>query len=225
MSKHITTTISKKTGQQYINYISPIGVAHFPKLIEPDEYEGVKKWKTGLIMSADAADAFIAELQPLLDAFVQETIEAEPNVAKRKKLEAFEVKEIMKDELDESGEPTGNVILQVSRNVETKKGRNDPPSFFDSFNKPLTLDSLWGGSRIRCAGYVMLYCMKGTKSFGASVKLDAVQVIELRDKSSGGGGGSAFGVVEGGFGGSSADTSRPTAPQSGSAPDEDDEEF
>ena len=154
------------------------------------------------------------------------------NKADAKKLKEYKkgwtVREIGEEELDDTGEPTGFIILNFSKNFTDKDGNElDPPTLFDSFNQETQVPDIWSGSKLRIGGFLYPYGMASTKttgSFGMAFKMQDVQIIELKAKGQGGSGGSRFGVVEGGFGGSSV--TRDTEIDDGDdAPLDDDEEF
>lgn len=212
-NQFIRVSQNKKQTRTYINYITPRGRAIFPALIEPDEYEGKKTWKVSLAIPAAEAEQFIAELQPILDEFVAEEVQKDPKKDPAKKSTKWVVKELGEEELDDNGDPTGNIVFRFKRNFTTKTGDQlDPPGLFDARNADLSgkVRDIWGGSTLKVAGLVTPYAMGATKTFGISLKIDGVQVLDLKAPGQGSGPSAdrlGFGVEEGGFTADDADDS------------------
>lgn len=195
--------------------VTPRGTAVYPKLVEPDEYEGEKNYKTGLLLDpADPAHAkFIDEVnaaaQDAYDAWLEEAKEElkeapGPKKAKLKKaIEDVEVHSPLNPEFDDEGDETGKFILNVKMKAEgtnkkTGKSWKRVCPIFDSRGKKIndTVDSIWGGSILKLEVTLNPFGMPATGRAGVSGRLEAVQIIEL---SSGGGGGGKFGVEEDGY--------------------------
>ena len=202
--KYLTFSKSKRGGV-FINFISPAGTAIFPKLVEADEYEGKSSWKTRLAVPAAEAEEFIDELQPLLSLY-EEVKYLEADAKKKKDYKnKWDTNDLGEEELDDNGDPTGNILFNFGKNAFSAKGvAQSPPALFDSFNQMADVTDIWSGSKLRIAGFLYFYDMASTKKFGVATKMQGVQIIEL--VAPGAGGRSAesmgFGKVEGGFGGS-----------------------
>lgn len=196
--------------------LTPKGIAHWPKLVEPDEYQGEEAYKTGLILDPEnnEKDAeFVASVeaaaQASYDDFMAqsaEELETKTGAQKAKLKKAREDMEVhvpIKPEYDDEGEETGRVILETKMkasgvNAKTGKAWNRVCPLFDSRGKKINgkIDSLWGGSTLILEVTLNPFAMTGTSKAGVSARLEAVQVIEL---SSGSSGGSKFGVEDGGY--------------------------
>jgi hypothetical protein len=73
------------------------------------------------------------------------------------------------DEVDESGKPTGNVIIKFKSQFK--------PTIFDSQGSVMTESSIWGGSEIKVNAEVSPY-ITTLIGAGVSLRLKAVQVIK-----------------------------------------------
>lgn len=192
------------------SYTSPKGVAVFPHLIEPDtkfNANGEYNVRLELDPSDPGVDAFLRFIEAEATASYEETIEklnasGGPGKAKAKQLK---LNSPVKDVYDDEGEPTGlkQVSFKTAATYKDKTGavKSKKVKFFDASAtpKPFYPESLWGGSEIKVAFAVARYYIAGQQAAGASLYINAVQVIKLVE----GGGGNAdefgFGGEEGGF--------------------------
>lgn len=201
---------------------TPVGRARFPKLIQPDEFKGKKQYKVDLVLSADEAKAAEATLEPMLQGFVEETrmnleqaVSEAGNVRDKKKaeedlakFEKAETREILHEDYDKDGNPTGKLYLKFNTNYSFKDRRSGEEivrhvPFFDSQGQKTQPAAIGPGSELRVNYSPSPYYHGGNK--GISLKINAVQIISL----SGGGFDNAsaselgFGAVEGGYVGGS----------------------
>lgn len=179
----------------------PKGKARYPHLNEPDEYEGQRAYKVDLIVDATdpKVEALIEHLEELrAEAMAEAVKEAKGNKAKLKKLEAFTEHPVVQPLLDEDGEETGEVFFRCKSNASfTRNGKTIEisPDLVDAKKRKLKRNvRIGGGSTIKVAVTPIPYCMAGTKLYGVSLRLVAVQVIELQQ---GGGAGDMFDEEEG----------------------------
>jgi hypothetical protein len=187
--------------QKYVRTTTPKGKANYPWLNKPDtKFNPDGEFKCNLIVPAKQAKAFIK----LIDEEAEKAIaEAKENIirkatkanAKKAKAEADKIKEGDKpytEEVDEDGEPTGNIIFKTKQRakIKTKKG--------DEFDKVIPIfdaegtriqANVGGGSTLKLNVELAYYYVPASKIAGVSLRLQAAQVFEL---------------VE--FGGSSADS-------------------
>jgi hypothetical protein len=201
---------------------TPIGAASYPHILKFDEYQleenGVYQCNTGLIVSAEsqfvaqidalATEAFeisMAGLQAELDGGTvkgKDLVKLKEAISGLKKFTPYEV------DCDEEGEPNGNVIFKTKTLVQgtvkdTGETWKKEVPVFDSSNQKISGEArsslkLWAGSKIKLSVQVVPFCAKGLFKAGVSLRLCAVQVIEL----SGGEATAAnfgFGVEEDGF--------------------------
>lgn len=185
-------------------FTSPKGTFKFPKLSEPDygskEYpkpDGV--YSVNLVLPADAPEikAFIAKLQPLHDAAVEEAEQEakQLKIESRKKLEAKNGKSLVAvngffttlyDR--ETEEPTGEIEFKFSMGAggEFKKGPKAgqrwaaKPALFDAKGTPMVkAPNIWGGTLGRVSFEAQSYFIIGTGAVGLKLKLQATQIIDL----------------------------------------------
>lgn len=166
---------------------TPAGIAQYPWLTTPDTRfndEGV--YSTGLIVNE-------IEAKPLVDAINEEWEKFQATLKGPKAKKAPGSLGYDK-EYTEDGDETGNVIFKIKTKATFKKDnqiikRSVP--FFDAKGKAFEPEALWGGSTIKCNITIAPYDAGG--NLGVSLKLNAVQVIELQ---AGGSDASSFGFGE-----------------------------
>ena len=172
-------------------FVSPKGVASYPYLTNPDtKFNPDGDYKVSLIVAGDAASKAIA--------FLLE--QHESAVAKAKKENAG--KRVKESELPfiENADGTVTFKFKLKAKVTPKKG--DPfeqkPALFDAKGKPLTgAPNVGGGSVIKVSYEVVPY-YTAIAGAGVSLRMKAVQIIELKEYSSGGNAESyGFGEEEG----------------------------
>lgn len=177
--------------------VSPKGIAApFPKITEVDDYQGQKAFKVGLIL--DPADEGVNDFIKMLDAEteaayaagVAELTESLSNAtgAKLAKLKAsiegLELHKPYSPQYAEDGSTTGKVIVNFKRKAEgvLKDGKvwKHTIPVFDSKKSPIPAGTaIWGGSVLRCQTELMPFCATGLNKAGVSLRLFAVQVIEI----------------------------------------------
>lgn len=211
--------------QQYEKFTTPKGVAHYPHLVTPDTYKGQTKYKVGLILEEKEAKALIKKIDKATEV-------AKSLVPKIKFKEAEEDgREVgtfspYKAERDDELNKTGRYIFSFSMNASYKNSKTGEvvelkPKLFDAAGKPIKkIDSIWGGSVMAIAGEFFPCYVASTEKYGVSLRLNAVQIIELN--SGGGGDGASFGFeATDGYEVEQEDT----ATDAGFGDDEEDEDF
>ena len=195
----------------FVELISPAGIAVFPKLITPDEYKGKSHYKTGLKLSPsdEGVQEFLDKItevcQNAFDAY-QAKVKKEGNPKQKKAAKSLELFVPFEEELDEEGDETGFVILNVKSLAKgtTQKGKpwERTTPIYDAANQLIegaARDSmkLWGGSEIKVGFRLFPFDAVAGRS-GCSAQLQATQVIQLSvDGNAPKTGG--FGAVEGGY--------------------------
>ena len=199
--------------------VSPKGIAQYPKLSTPDDYMGTVAYKCNLILdpAEEGVTDFIEEVEMAVQASFAAT-KAELN----EKLETAKGKQIAsiqstldnlkphnpcEDEYADDGSLTGRVIFKYKRKAEGvyASGRNEGKSWthtlpiFDANKKPLpqNSDKIGMGSILRLQAELLPFSMPSNNIAGISLRLFAVQVIEL--SGSGGANADGFDVEEGGY--------------------------
>lgn len=200
-------------GKKTSSIVTPRCVAVWPKLTTPDEYEGEKAFKTGILLDPENAEhaAFIAKVneaaQASFDEFMAEsakeleTLKGAPKAKLKQARDEMELTTPITDEYDDEGEPTGRLIFNAKKkaagvNKKTNKAWTATVPLFDARGTAIKSDvAIWGGSELRLEVTLFPYAMTGTKKAGVSGRLEAVQVLAL----SGGSAGGKFGVEEDGY--------------------------
>lgn len=199
-----------------INVTTAAGIARFPSLDKADtKFKASGEYKTGIILSR-------ADAQPILDALtkmgeemlvatkarLEESLKTETNGEKKGKIKKaladLKLADLpVKPVFDDDGNETGDVILNFKMNAQRtdkKTGKNIVmvPKLFDGKGKPMPATPVWGGSTIKVAGQVVPFYTQAVGA-GASLRLSAVQIINLVNSNSAGASSFGFGVEEGGY--------------------------
>ena len=142
------------------------GVAYYPYISAPDtKFDEQGHYKVNLCLSKEDA-------APVLD-IIKGTVK-EGIVALKKDKPNLETKQAplpFHDELDDDGNPTGNVIVKFKSKAAYK------PAVFDSKGNMMAKSNIYGGSELKVNGSVAFF---HTPMIGAGVtlRLRAVQVIQ-----------------------------------------------
>lgn len=198
-------------------FMTPRGVAVFPNIQKPSKKFNKYECKLILDPEDEAMQAIVEKAEALRDEHLEKVkaeLEAKRQDALKKKkgaeakkieakIEAIKVADILGEDYDDQGEPTGKVTLKATAGAEGK--RKDGSTFkreihvFDSRNKKLTkVPAIFGGSELKMAGVAFPYYNPSSDTVGVSFRLEAVQVLKLVST-----GGSAerygFGAEEDGY--------------------------
>ena len=172
---------------------TPAGIAVWPKLTKPDtKFNADGEYNVKLRIPSEEAQDLIAALDTAYAAAQDDAKEKNPG----KKIKA--ASQPYTEELDDQGNETGNILVsfKCKAKLTDKQGnvRPNAPRLFDSKNKEFPKDQdIWGGSTLRVAFNAIPYytAMAGA---GVSLRLKAVQVIDL--VAGGGGTGESYGFGE-----------------------------
>jgi hypothetical protein len=150
--------------QQPIVVTTPTGVAQYPWLSKADtKWNEAGEFKTNLILSKEAAKPIIDQINSVF----AENVQAETKNNGGKDIKTANPPYF--DEVDESGKPTGNVIIKFKSQFK--------PTIFDSQGSVMTESNIWGGSEIKVNAAVSPY-ITTLIGAGVSLRLKAVQVIK-----------------------------------------------
>jgi len=189
--------------QKLPSFTTPKGVFKWPRLNEPDtKYKAEGLYSVKLILDEQSAKALIAKLQPHFDAAVAEAKEKYAALpVKTRKEKEFKTNKFFSPVYDEdTEEETGDVEFNFKMTASgVSKKTNKPwkraPRIFDARGQVMTkAPSIWGGTVGKVAFEVMPYFNNAQCEGGLSLRLDAVQIIEL--VSGGGKSASAYGFGE-----------------------------
>ena len=197
--------MAKDTERNVISGTTPIGIAIYPKLTEPD-YKWKAEGEYGLKIRLSEEDALplIATMEKLVDE-----VYAKAEAACKNKLEKSRLKRVedlpCKEELDEEATPTGYYLLNAKMKAsgtskKTGKTWKRTPAIFDSVGRPITNTGsleIWSGSEVRVA--YTLEAFSTALGIGCSCRLEAVQIIKLVSGGQKDAAGYGFGTEDAGF--------------------------
>ena len=142
------------------------GIAYYPYISAPDtKFDEQGHYKVNLCLSEEDA-------QPVIELIKQSVVEGIKALKKDKP--NTEIKQAplpFSKEVDDDGNPTGNVIIKFKSKAAYK------PAVFDSIGNMMTNSNIYGGSEIKVNGSCAFFhtAMIGA---GVSIRLRAVQVIQ-----------------------------------------------
>jgi hypothetical protein len=189
---------------------TPRGVFVFPALTKPDfgnekfpKPDG--EYKVTLKYTEEDAQPLIDMLQAEYDKAIEaaEAEFAKLPVGTRKKLKEVTKNDLYQTEYDkETEEPTGNVLFKFTMKASgtNKKGERwtRKPSIFNAKGVALkNPPNIWGGSEGIVAFEANPYFIPGTGAAGLSLRLQAVQLLELVSEGSRSASSFGFGEEEG----------------------------
>ncbi len=170
-------------------YTTPAGIAQYPYLTKPDtKFNPDGEYKISLEVKDPNAAA------PLM-SFLDEQLEA--SIAKAKKDNPG--KRIKEGEAPyQVNDDTGAVTFRFKLKAKVTPKQGDPfeqrPAIFDAKGKPMQEAKIGGGSKVKVA-YELIPYYTASAGAGVSLRLKAVQVIDLVEFS-GGASADAFGFGE-----------------------------
>ncbi|MEW5249934.1 ssDNA-binding protein [Microbulbifer sp. 2201CG32-9] len=167
---------------RYPTTTTPVVSLIFPRLFEPDT-KYVKpdgEYHTKFALEAGKGfDEFVAKLEEVRDGYIKEN----PDDIKPAKLKKAKMADFYEEECDHEGEETGRMIFRAKLKavVKTKtKSWKQKPFLFDAKANPIQEEiSVWSGSTAKLSLELFPYFMESTKEVGVSLRLKAVQIIEL----------------------------------------------
>tara|TARA_R110000765_G_scaffold344066_1_gene434353 strand:+ start:5663 stop:6412 length:750 start_codon:yes stop_codon:yes gene_type:complete len=152
------------------------GVAYYPYISAPDtKFDDSGHYKVNLCLSKEDAKNVTDLVQGEILAGIKAMKDAKPSKQIKQAPLPYH------DELDDdTGEPTGNVIIKFKSKAAYK------PAVFDAKGSMMAKHNIYGGSVVKVNGSAAFY---DSPSIGAGVtlRLRAVQVIEYVEGSSGAG--------------------------------------
>lgn len=165
-------------------YVTPLGVAQYPWLVEPDtKFNPDGDYKVNMLFG----DTKNADLQYMLDDLGSTLEEFYQSLINDPKYSKYASKIHKADLYEEDAD--GNIVMKFKQRAVIKsiKGTYDVKiPIFDSKGKPLSDIKLGGGSKIKLCFSVSPYFVPSTKMCGLSLRPVAVQVIELKEWTEGG---------------------------------------
>lgn len=167
--------------KKYVRGTSPKGTAAWPRLTEPDcTFDPNGMYSVNLRLSMDDAKSLITQIDNAHKAQVAEVVKELKSKGKPPKVKEADMP--YKPVLDEDGNETGEVEFKFK--LKAMAGSKDKqwaqkPRLFDSKGKPLSTGVKVGsGSTIR-VGYELFPYYVPSVGSGVSLRVLAVQVLEL----------------------------------------------
>jgi hypothetical protein len=157
------------------------GSALWAKVFEPDtKFNPLGDYSINLQMSVAEAAAMSEQLEGIVQAKFNEAIKEDPRL--KNTLTTQDVCTTVFDR--ETGDDTGLVEFKFKLKAKVQKRDGtyyeQQPAVLDSKKVPISKDVLVGnGSRVKVAFEPIPYVMASTKKAGVSLRLKAVQVIDL----------------------------------------------
>lgn len=183
---------------------TPVGKAMWAHLTVPDtKFNPEGEYKVKLVLDAKKAEGLLKELDALTESNYEAACKENPKKkAKINNVEAYQ------PEVDDDGNETGNVELsfklKASGTTRTGQAFTQKPALVDAKGKAISNRDfkIGNGSEIAVAFEPVPYFMQSTNNASVSLRLKAVQIVNLLDYADG----SAFGfeTFDEGFTASSA---------------------
>ena len=178
----------------YQKAITPKGTLIYPWLTKPDtKFNPVGEYRTTLAIPAENCEEFTKKLDKILEDFYKQSVEEAKPQDKKK----IEKEEPYQPQYDDDGNETGVFLFKAKLKAEltSKSGETfkQTVKLFDAQGNPLpTSVSPYGGTQAKLSVEIIPYLMPATKKCGLSLRLKAVQVLQLVS-GSGGGNADSFG--------------------------------
>jgi hypothetical protein len=170
-------------------YTTPAGIAQYPYLTKPDtKFNPDGEYKISVEIPGAAAQDIVTFLDEQFEASVAKAKKDNPG----KKIKEGDVPYSVNDD-------TGKVTVRFKLKAKVTPKMGDPfeqrPALFDAKGKPIGTDAkIGGGSKVKVA-YEMVPYYTAIAGAGISLRLKAVQVIDLVEFS-GGASSEAYGFGE-----------------------------
>lgn len=156
------------------------GNALWAKVFEPDtRYVPEGEYSIQVSMPETQAAEVCEQLESMAQAKLSEVVKEQP------KLKAVLSTRIPFDlDTDEAGNPTGNILFKtkMKARIKSRDGRvyEQKPAVVDAKRTPMDGSQLIGnGSLVKVAVEPVPYMMQSTKQVGVTLRLKAVQIINL----------------------------------------------
>jgi hypothetical protein len=157
------------------------GKAAWAKVFEPDtKFNPLGDYSINIQMTEADAAPMCEKLEGLIQETFKKAVKEKPPL--KNSLTTQDVMSVVYDR--ETGDPTGDVEFKFKLKAKVQKRDGSwyeqEPVVLDAKKTPLTGDTLIGnGSRVKVAFEPIPYVMQSTKKVGVSLRLKAVQVIDL----------------------------------------------
>ena len=169
---------------------TPIGSAMYPYLTEPVSFSQSEKkqlpdedgtYLVDLVLNGKDAEGIMGHIDRALDASFEKAKEVKKGSRKKPEKADAPYQEME----DDQGELNGNIRFRFKlrgkgKNPKTGKTWTQRPAIFNCKGVPYPSGTeIWGGSQIKVAFETIPYFMNSTNKAGVTLRLKAVQVIDL----------------------------------------------
>jgi hypothetical protein len=166
-------------------FTTPVGELVYPWLTKPDtRYDPDGVFQTKLLLPFELAQDFIAKLDGVLEDYIQ--------TQDIKKQKSYNKADVYEDELDEDGNPTGNVLFKFKLKAKVVPREGDPweqkVTCVHAADGSAVDMPIYGGTMARLRGQIVPYALASARQFGLTLRMKACQVHELVTAEGSGGG-------------------------------------
>jgi hypothetical protein len=204
--------MTERKYQSYTKVTTAPGVAIYPKLNIPDtKFKPLGEYQCKLKLSADEAAPIIQAFDVVLEAHFkaeqEELMKGDGKSKAKAKAMKYAADKPFKPNFDDEGNETGEIIFNFKMPARiVREGKEDlilKPDFFTADGRKLAgnIPEIWGGSKLSIAAELRPF--HTAIGVGVSLRLMAVQIIELRTKGSNNSAGYGF-ASHTGYGGDEA---------------------
>ena len=179
--------------KDYVSIVSPTGTAIYPWLTKCDtKFNPLGEYKVSLSVPSEEATLLMGKIDGVIE-------EAKTLITQGKKQKEADAPYFM--ETNDDGAETGNVVFKfkMKAKIVTKDGRNIEmsPKLFDASGSLMSdCPDVWGGSLIKVSADLIPFYVAAVGS-GVSLRMKAVQVIDLKTGGGADAGAYGFGKEEG----------------------------
>tara|TARA_B110000503_G_scaffold38093_1_gene62507 strand:- start:17365 stop:17991 length:627 start_codon:yes stop_codon:yes gene_type:complete len=156
------------------------GKSLWSKVFEPDtKFIEDGEYSTQVIVSEADAAQVCEQLEALIDEEFNKIVKDKPALKA-----TLSKRPVTEPDIDQDGNATGNVVFKskLKAKIRSKTGAvyNQKPNVVDAKRNPMTGIQLVGnGSLVKIAVEPITYYMPSSKQVGVSLRLKAMQVIDL----------------------------------------------
>jgi len=156
------------------------GKALWSKVFEPDtRFVPEGEYSVQVVVPETEAQDVCEQLDAMVKAKLEETVKEQPKLKT-----VLSTRQSYEDDTDEAGNPTGNLVFKtkMKARIKSRNGQvyEQKPAVVDAKRTPMDGNQLVGnGSIIKVAVEPVPYMMQSTKQVGVSLRLKAVQILEL----------------------------------------------
>lgn len=176
-------------------FVTPVGSTMWASITKPNfKFDVDGKYMMDMVFKPEEVVGLKKKLDRILDEYVAE----ESKNLKANKASSYTVSPVFKEEADQEGNLTGDLMLRSKQFTKTFDGEPQTIRLADSTGKPLLgfEKNIGNGSKVRAKLFPKCYHMNSTNTYGMTFLINAVQIIDLVEYEDGG---DSFDAVEGGF--------------------------